>query len=108
MKRTTWLTERYIQHNPAFSSGRQIVMTGVQQSRPASGPKLEHQDRRRNHSGQGHCLRGLRQYPARPAQSGQTYTTTHFDRWRSVDGKADEHWDEGAINAGGGQGKGKQ
>jgi hypothetical protein len=28
--------------------------------------------------------------------------------WRFVDGKADEHWDEGAINAGGGQGKGKQ
>jgi predicted SnoaL-like aldol condensation-catalyzing enzyme len=25
--------------------------------------------------------------------------------WRFVDGKADEHWDEGRINAGGGRGK---
>ena len=23
----------------------------------------------------------------------QTYTTTWFDMWRFVDGKADEHWD---------------
>ena len=43
-----------------------------------------------------------------PRNPGQTYTTTHFDMWRFVDGKADEHWDEGAINAPGGQGKGKQ
>jgi predicted SnoaL-like aldol condensation-catalyzing enzyme len=44
-----------------------------------------------------------------PRNPGQTYTTTHFDMWRFVDGKADEHWDEGAINApAGGQGKGKQ
>jgi predicted SnoaL-like aldol condensation-catalyzing enzyme len=28
--------------------------------------------------------------------------------WRFVDGKADEHWDEGTINAGGGAGKAKQ
>jgi predicted SnoaL-like aldol condensation-catalyzing enzyme len=28
--------------------------------------------------------------------------------WRFVDGKADEHWDEGAINAPGGAGKAKQ
>ena len=43
-----------------------------------------------------------------PRNPGQTYTTTHFDMWRFVDGKADEHWDEGAINPPGGQGKGKQ
>ena len=34
-----------------------------------------------------------------PRNPGQTYTTTHFDMWRFVDGKADEHWDEGQINA---------
>ena len=33
-----------------------------------------------------------------PRNPGQTYTTTHFDMWRFVDGKADEHWDEGRIN----------
>ena len=25
--------------------------------------------------------------------NGQKYTTTWFDTWRMVDGKADEHWD---------------
>jgi predicted SnoaL-like aldol condensation-catalyzing enzyme len=33
-----------------------------------------------------------------PRTPGQTYTTTHYDMWRFVDGKADEHWDEGRIN----------
>ena len=41
-----------------------------------------------------------------PRNPGQTYTTTHWDMWRFVDGKADEHWDEGSINAGA-AGKGK-
>jgi predicted SnoaL-like aldol condensation-catalyzing enzyme len=43
--------------------------------------------------------------PPDPRDPGQTYTTTHFDMWRFVDGKADEHWDEGQITApGGGRG----
>ncbi len=33
-----------------------------------------------------------------PREAGQKYTTTHYDMWRFVDGKADEHWDEGRIN----------
>jgi hypothetical protein len=33
-----------------------------------------------------------------PRNPGQTCTTTHFAMWRFVDGKADEHWDEGRIN----------
>jgi predicted SnoaL-like aldol condensation-catalyzing enzyme len=28
-----------------------------------------------------------------PQNAGQTYTTSWFDTWRFVDGKADEHWD---------------
>ena len=68
-----WLTEKYIQHNPAFGSGRQVVMTAFSKSRaPAHSRRsqgLEHQDRRGDHSGQGYCLRGFRQYPARSAQS---------------------------------------
>ena len=27
----------------------------------------------------------------------QTYTTTWFDTWRFVDGKADEHWDPATL-----------
>ncbi len=34
-----WLTERYIQHNPGFSSGRQIVMTAFDKElRPGPFP----------------------------------------------------------------------
>ena len=29
--------------------------------------------------------------------AGKTYTTTWFDMWRFVDGKADEHWDFGTV-----------
>jgi len=32
-----------------------------------------------------------------PRTPGKTYTTTWFDMWRFVDGKADEHWDFGTI-----------
>jgi predicted SnoaL-like aldol condensation-catalyzing enzyme len=28
---------------------------------------------------------------------GNPYTTTWFDTWRFVDGKADEHWDPQAL-----------
>ena len=28
-----------------------------------------------------------------PKDPSKTYTTTWFDMWRFVDGKADEHWD---------------
>ena len=32
-----------------------------------------------------------------PRTPGKTYTTTWFDMWRFVDGKADEHWDFGTV-----------
>jgi LysR family glycine cleavage system transcriptional activator len=36
-------------------------------------------------------------YADNPSQS---YTTTWFDTWRFVDGKADEHWDPATLPAG--------
>ena len=32
-----------------------------------------------------------------PTREGETYTTTWFDMWRFVDGKADEHWDGATL-----------
>jgi len=32
-----------------------------------------------------------------PRDPDKTYTTSWFDTWRFVDGKADEHWDPAAI-----------
>jgi predicted SnoaL-like aldol condensation-catalyzing enzyme len=39
-----------------------------------------------------------RSYPD-PNEPGKTYTTSWFDMWRFVDGKADEHWDAATKGA---------
>ena len=108
-----YLTEKYIQHNPAFGSGRQVVMTAFSKAapRPIPADPKDWSTKIVAVTTQGKdivCVASVSIRPD-PRNPGQTYTTTHFDMWRFVDGKADEHWDEGAINApGGGQGKGKQ
>ena len=33
-----------------------------------------------------------------PKDPAKTYTTTWFDTWRIVNGKADEHWDSALKN----------
>lgn len=108
-----WLTEKYIQHNPAFGSGRQVIMTafGKAAPRPIPADPKDWSTKIVAVTTQGKdivCVASVSTRPD-PRNPGQTYTTTHFDMWRFVDGKADEHWDEGTINVpGGGQGKGKQ
>jgi predicted SnoaL-like aldol condensation-catalyzing enzyme len=108
-----WLTERYIQHNPNFSSGRAPIMAafGKNAPRPIPPDPKDWSTKIVAVTTQGKdivCVASVSTRPD-PRNPRQTYTTTHFDMWRFVDGKADEHWDEGAINApGGGQGKGKQ
>jgi predicted SnoaL-like aldol condensation-catalyzing enzyme len=32
-----------------------------------------------------------------PTDPSKTYTTSWFDMWRFVDGKADEHWDAAEL-----------
>jgi len=113
-----WLTEKYIQHNPNFGSGRAPIMAafGKNAPRPIPADPKDWSTKIVAVTTQGKdivCVASVspRQDPRNP---GQTHTTTHFDMWRFVDGKADEHWDEGAINApgagrgGDGKGKGKQ
>lgn len=95
-----WLTERYIQHNPCCANGRQTVMTffgGRGAPRPIPS---------RNNwatkivsvvaEGDLVTVAVLREC-VDPRTPGKTYTTTWFDMWRFVDGKADEHWDYGTI-----------
>jgi predicted SnoaL-like aldol condensation-catalyzing enzyme len=105
-----YLTEKYIQHNPGFSSGREIVMKAFSKAapRPIPADPKDWSTKIVAVTTQGKdivCVASVSTRPD-PRNPGQTYTTTHFDMWRFVDGKADEHWDEGAINAGGG-GRGK-
>ena len=107
-----WLTEKYIQHNPNFGSGRAPIMAafGKNAPRPIPAEPKDWSTKIVAVTTQGKdivCVASVSTRPD-PRNPGQTYTTTHFDMWRFVDGKADEHWDEGAINAAGGQGKGKQ
>ncbi len=107
-----WLTEKYIQHNPAFGSGREVVMKAFSRVPPMPIPAdpKDWSTKIVAVTTQGKdivCVASVSTRPD-PRNPGQTYTTTHFDMWRFVNGKADEHWDEGAINVGrGGGGKGK-
>ena len=97
-----WITERYIQHNPNAASGLAGVVyffTEVLGREPTEDC--------------GELTFGIvaviaeddyvtvlwpREYP-NPRKPGETYTTTWFDTWRFVDGKADEHWDPATIAA---------
>jgi predicted SnoaL-like aldol condensation-catalyzing enzyme len=108
-----WLTEKYIQHNPNFGSGRAPIMAafGKNAPRPIPADPKDWSTKIVAVTTQGKdivCVASVSGPRPDPRNPGQTYTTTHFDMWRFVNGKADEHWDEAAVNAGGGQGKGKQ
>ncbi len=91
-----WITERYIQHNPQAANGRAAVvkfLTEVLKRSPSAIPdKLG--------KGvvsvvaEGHYV--IVTHPTTKQDSKyptKTSTTTWFDMWRFVDGKADEHWD---------------
>ena len=112
-KADQWLTERYIQHNPGFSSGREVVMKAFGArgaGRPIPTDPKDWNTKIVAVTTQGNdvvCVASVSTRPD-PRNPGQTYTTTHFDMWRFVDGKADEHWDEGQISAApaGGRGPG--
>jgi predicted SnoaL-like aldol condensation-catalyzing enzyme len=96
-----YLTERYIQHNPNIPSGREAVMRAF-----GSRPQRPIPDRNSwrtkivsvTAEGDHVVVAIVRELP-NPREAGKTYTTTWFDMWRMVDGKADEHWDYGTIAA---------
>jgi len=96
-----WITDRYIQHNPGFASGLETIKKAFG-ARPGRDLPANLKDARTKvvavlAVGDLVCVATRSERP-NPRQQGATYTTTHFDMWRFVDGKADEHWDEGAIN----------
>jgi predicted SnoaL-like aldol condensation-catalyzing enzyme len=91
-----WITERYIQHNPQAANGRASVVkffTEVLQRKPSAIPdKLGTKVVSVVAEGDYVIVTRPQEMTDSKDQT-KTYTTTWFDMWRFVDGKADEHWD---------------
>jgi predicted SnoaL-like aldol condensation-catalyzing enzyme len=91
-----YLTERYIQHNPRAASGRAGVVkffTEVLKVKPTEVPeKMKSKVVAVLAQGDLVTVAFVRELKD-PKDPNKTYTTTWFDMWRFVDGKADEHWD---------------
>ena len=102
-----WLTDRYIQHNPVAASGLEGVINyfvNVARVRPLDPcPALSANDPNAVVAviAEGDYVtiltRRIVPYADNPNES---YTTTWFDTWRFVDGKADEHWDPATLPTG--------
>jgi predicted SnoaL-like aldol condensation-catalyzing enzyme len=91
-----YLTERYLQHNPNAASGRDGVVTyftKVLKLQPSEIPE-KMKTRIVSVVAEGDIVTVA--FPREikdPKDPSKSYTTTWFDSWRFVDGKADEHWD---------------
>ena len=95
-----WLTSRYIQHNPNAQSGLEGVVYFFTQvlkvPRTASCPELTTEIVAVTAEDDLVTVLWPRTY-VDPRTPGECYSTTWFDTWRFVDGKADEHWDPATI-----------
>jgi len=95
-----WLTDRYIQHNPAAASGLAGVKNyfiNVQKRVPApTCTKLTTPVVAVQAEGDFVTVLIVREYKYADDPT-KTYTSTWFDTWRFVDGKADEHWDPATL-----------
>jgi predicted SnoaL-like aldol condensation-catalyzing enzyme len=91
-----FLTERYLQHNPNVPSGRDTVVkffTEVLKVEKKPLPEtLSTPVAFVTAEGDLVTVAIVREEKD-PKDPSRTYTTTWYDTWRIVDGKADEHWD---------------
>lgn len=99
-----WLTDAYIQHNPVAASGLEGVIYYFTQvaKRPLLDPcpSLSAEDPNGvvAVTAEGDYVTILtRRIVPYGSDPNDTYTTTWFDTWRFVDGKADEHWDPATL-----------
>jgi predicted SnoaL-like aldol condensation-catalyzing enzyme len=102
-----WLTDKYIQHNPVAASGLAGVVeyfVNVARRQPLDPcPALSASDPNAVVAVIAEddyvTILTKRSIPYADDPS-QSYTTTWFDTWRFVDGKADEHWDPATLPTG--------
>jgi predicted SnoaL-like aldol condensation-catalyzing enzyme len=95
-----WISDRYLQHNPNVGSGLAPVVaffSSVSEPNPdcevLTTPVVAV-----TAADDLVTVMIAREFD-NPRQPGTTYTTTWYDTWRIVNGKADEHWDPATIAA---------
>ena len=92
-----WLTSRYIQHNPNVISGLDPVVKFFG-TRPRTDPCGPLKTPVVAVLAQGDLVAVvIARTLKHPADPDKSYTTSWFDMWRFVDGKADEHWDPATL-----------
>lgn len=95
-----WITERYIQHNPNAASGLEGVIyfftEVLGRERTDDCGELTTEIVAVMADDDYVTVLWPRTYPD-PRNPGETYSTSWFDTWRFVDGRADEHWDPATI-----------
>ncbi|WP_404710265.1 nuclear transport factor 2 family protein [Sphingomonas sp. MMS24-J13] len=91
-----YLTKAYIQHNPVAASGLDAVVhyfVDIAKVQPKPIPaKMQTKVVAVQAEGDYVTVSYVREMKD-PKDPSKSYTTTWFDMWRFVDGKADEHWD---------------
>jgi predicted SnoaL-like aldol condensation-catalyzing enzyme len=91
-----WLTDRYIQHNPLAASGlagvKNYFINVAKRTPKPNCTTLTNPIVAVQAEGDYVTVLYVRQMPYAD-DATKSYTTTWFDTWRFVDGKADEHWD---------------
>jgi len=95
-----WLTDRYVQHNPMAASGlagvKNYFINVAKRTPTPTCTKLTSPIVAVQAEGDFVTVLVAREmkYADDPTKS---YTTTWFDTWRFVNGKADEHWDPATL-----------
>jgi predicted SnoaL-like aldol condensation-catalyzing enzyme len=96
-----WLTDAYHQHNPNAASGLKGVIYFFTQvlkvKRTDKCDKLTAEVVAVMADGPYVTVLTPRKYTDPRTPAGTSYTTSWFDTWRFVNGKADEHWDPATI-----------
>jgi predicted SnoaL-like aldol condensation-catalyzing enzyme len=88
-----WLTPEYLQHNPNVKSGRAGVVAFFSSTRKPT-PVPEHLGTKVAFvNAEGDYVTVATVSERMDPKTNEKYTTTWFDTWRFVDGKAAEHWD---------------